>query len=317
MTTLNALSVDLEEYFQVSNFDRVIDRSRWAALPSRVDAATRRLLDLFEASGATATFFVLGWVAERHPDLVRAIAARGHEIACHGYGHELVYEIGEARFREDVRRAHRAIEDATGDRVAGYRAPSYSVTERSLWALDVLAEEGFTFDSSIFPIRHHRYGIPGFTSHPLRLRLPNGGSLLEFPLTTVRLGRWVLPLAGGAYLRFFPQALFRWGLSRNERAGHPNVLYLHPWEIDAGQPVQDVSLRVRVNHYYNLSRMESKLAGLLGRFRFRSLGEVLDHLDRRGEMPDAELSAALEGRIPPVARAGVPGAAEVREARAR
>jgi len=313
MTSLNALSVDLEEYFQVSNFDRVIDRSAWGALPSRVEAATERLLDLFDATRSTATFFVLGWVAERHPGLVRGIRDRGHEIACHGYGHELVYEIGVDRFRTDLARARTAIEDATGSRVMGYRAPSYSVTDRSLWALDVLAEEGFTFDSSIFPIRHHRYGIPDFARRPVRLRLPAGRSIVEFPLTTVRVGPLTLPLAGGAYLRFFPATLFRWGLRRNERARTPNVLYLHPWEIDAGQPVQDVSLRVRVNHYYNLSRMESKLRALLERFRFRTLGAVVGELDHAGALPTTDLDSALRGRV----RFDAPAAAEVREAEAR
>src|SRR5215510_1977782 len=175
--TLNALTVDLEEYFQVSNFDGVIDRARWDAVPSRVREATLRLLDGFDQTGSQATFFVLGWVAERQPGLVREIAKRGHEIACHGYGHELVYAIGPERFRADLRRARAAIEQATGAGVIGYRAPSYSITEASLWALQILVEEGFRYDSSIFPIRHHRYGIPGFARRPVQIELGGGRSI--------------------------------------------------------------------------------------------------------------------------------------------
>jgi polysaccharide deacetylase family protein (PEP-CTERM system associated) len=283
--TRNALTVDLEEYFQVSNFDATIDRSRWDALPSRLHGTTLRLLDGFEQTGSRATFFVLGWVAERHPALVREIASRGHEIACHGYGHELVYSLGTARFRADLQRARAAIEDAVGRNVEGYRAPSYSITERSLWALEILAEEGFRFDSSIFPIRHPRYGIPGFHRRPVRLELEGGGWIDEFPLTTLPLGPVALPLAGGAYLRFLPGPIFRWGLSRLVAAGEPTVLYLHPWEIDPDQPRAPAGFRVRVNHYYNLHRTESRLLRLLKRFEFAPMGEVLHGLEQRERLP--------------------------------
>ena len=283
--TVNALTVDVEEYFQVSNFDAVIDRSRWDSLPSRVSEATRRLLDAFEATGNRATFFVLGWVAERHPKLVREIAERGHEIACHGYAHELVYEIGPAPFRADLRRARAAIEDAAGLPVRGYRAPSYSITKRSLWALEILRDEGFRFDSSIFPIHHHRYGIPDFPRRPVRIELGGGRWIHEFPLTTLRAGPFNLPLAGGAYLRFLPGPVFRWGLSRLATAGEPTVLYLHPWEIDPDQPRQAVGWRVRINHYHNLSRTEARLRRLLERFRFAPMGEILDALAADGRLP--------------------------------
>ena len=288
--TLNALSVDLEEYFQVSNFAGLIERSRWETLPSRVRESTRRLLDAADATGNRATFFVLGWVAERHPDLVREIAARGHEIACHGYGHELVYELGPERFRADLRRARAAIEQATGSAVYGYRAPSYSITEASLWALQILVEEGFRYDSSIFPIRHHRYGIPGFARRPVRVVLASGVAIREFPLTTLAAGPWSLPLAGGAYLRFLPLPLFSWGLGRLVAAGEPTVLYVHPWEIDPEQPRQATSWLVRVNHYHNLHRTEARLRQLLERFRFAPLGEVLDRLEAQGRLPDLDLS---------------------------
>lgn len=288
-----ALTVDLEEYFQVSNFDRVIAREDWDALPSRVGDSTRRLLDAFDAADSRATFFSLGWVAERHPALLREIAERGHELACHGYSHELVYDLDPERFRADLRRARAAIEDATGKAIEGYRAPSYSITRDSLWALDVLAEEGFRWDSSVFPIRHHRYGIPGFPRHPLRLSLRGGASLLEFPLTTVQLGPLTLPVAGGAYLRFLPFGLFRRAFERVVAQGRPALLYLHPWEVDPDQPRQDVGWRIRVNHYYNLARTEDRLRRLLARFRFAPLGRVLDELDARGDLESRSLDALM------------------------
>jgi polysaccharide deacetylase family protein (PEP-CTERM system associated) len=292
--SLHALSVDLEEHFQVANFAGLIERSRWDDQPSRVGSSARRLLDLFDDTASRATFFVLGWVAERQPALVREIAARGHEIACHGYGHELVYEIGPERFREDLRRARRAIEDAAGVRVEGYRAPSFSITARSLWALEILAQEGFRFDSSIFPIRHHRYGIPSFERRPAALRLPSGLAIREFPLTTLDLGPLRLPLAGGAYLRFLPAALFRWGLRRIDGAREPSVLYLHPWEIDAEQPRVNASWRVAVNHYHNLHRMAGRVRALLERYRFAPLGRVLQDLADAGRLPERDLSQARE-----------------------
>jgi len=291
----NALTVDLEEYFQVSNFERVIDRARWDALPSRVADATKRLLDLFDHTGHRATFFSLGWVAERQPTLLREIAGRGHEIACHGHEHDLVYALGPERFRADLRRSRRALEQAVGAPVVGYRAPSYSVTRASLWALDVLAEEGFRFDSSIFPTRHPRYGIPGFVREPVRLVLPGGASLAEFPLTTLPLGPVALPLAGGAYLRFLPPALFRAGFGRLVRRGTPTILYLHPWEVDPDQPRQPVGWRVRLNHYFGLAQVEGRLRALLERFAFAPVGEVLRSLEDAGRLPALSLDRALGG----------------------
>ena len=288
--SLHALSVDLEEHFQVANFDDLIERARWDDEPSRVDDSARRLLDAFEQHRRHATFFVLGWVAERRPALVREIAARGHEIACHGYGHELVYEIGPERFREDLKRARKAIEDAVGARALGYRAPSFSITARSLWALDILAEEGFAYDSSIFPVRHYRYGIPDFDQRPVELRLPSGLSIREFPLTTLDVGPVRLPLAGGAYLRFLPPAVFRWGLQRLADAREPSVLYLHPWEIDAEQPRLPTGWRVRVNHYHNLHRTLGRVRALLDRYAFEPVGRVLDRLAEAGRLPARELA---------------------------
>lgn len=287
----HALSVDLEEHFQVSNLAGRIDRRAWDAQPSRVAGSGRRLLELFNETGSRATFFVLGWVAQRQPELVREIAARGHEIACHGYGHQIVYEIGPERFREDLKRAREVIEDAVGVRVRGYRAPSFSITQRSLWALEILAEEGFDYDSSIFPVRHYRYGIPGFARDPVRIDLGEGRSIREFPLTTLRLGRVALPLAGGAYLRLLPGWLFRWGFSHTASRGRPTVLYTHPWEIDPGQPRQPVPWWLRVNHYANLDRTEGRLRVLLERFQFAPVGEVLAALEREDALPARPLGA--------------------------
>ncbi len=288
---LNALTVDLEEYFQVSNFDHCIGRSRWPELPSRVQMQTRRILDLFEETGTRATFFALGWVAERRASLLSEIASRGHEIACHGYGHQILYEIGPQRFRADLRRARAAIEDAVGSAVVGYRAPSFSITERSLWALEILAEEGFQYDSSIFPIRHYRYGMPGFPPDPVRIDLGQGRSIREFPLTTLRLGRMALPLAGGAYLRLMPAWLFRRAFSWPASRGRPTVLYTHPWEIDPEQPRQPVHWLKRMNHYANLGRTEGRLRALLMRFPFVPMGEVLANLERSDALPSHPLAA--------------------------
>ena len=290
---LNAFSVDLEEYFQVANFDHCIDRRRWPELPSRAEAQTHRLLDLCDRTRTRATFFVLGWVAERQPRLVREIAARGHEIACHGYGHELIYAIGPERFRADVQRARSVIEDAVGGPVEGYRAPSFSITERSLWALEILAEEGFRFDSSIFPVRHHRYGIPDFPREPVRLALPSGKSIVEYPLTTLAWGPLRFPVAGGGYLRLLPFALLRWGIGRLVAAQRPTVLYVHNWEIDADQPRQDVSALVRWNHYHNLERVEERLQTLLERARYAPLCEVIAALEASARLATAPLEAPI------------------------
>lgn len=305
-TASNALSVDVEDYFQVSNFDQLIPRDDWSALPSRVSDSTRRLLDLFDERAHRATFFSLGWVADRQPQLLREIADRGHEVACHGYGHELVYEIGPDRFRADLKRARRSIEDATGVQVTGYRAPSYSITHDSLWALDILCEEGFLYDSSIFPIRHHRYGIPEFSRVPVKVALPNGGRITEFPMTTLRVGPLNLPLAGGAYLRFLPGILFRGAFSRIVASARPTVLYVHPWEIDPDQPRQNVDLKVRVNHYYNLGRMAGKLGDLLKDHEFAPLSSVLDHLERTHRLPESSLHDLVNAR-PPIPDTGSQG----------
>ena len=278
MKTRNALTVDVEDYFQVSAFDGVVARDTWHERPSRVEANTRRLLDLFDNAGARATFFVLGWIAERFPGLVPEIAGRGHEIACHGYGHRLVYTQTPAEFRGETDRAKRVLEDQAGVSVAGYRAASYSITHASLWALDVLVDLGFRYDSSIFPVRHDRYGIPGSPRWPHQRRTPRGRALLEFPLTTWRIGGVDVPVAGGGYFRIYPYALTRHALRHVNRVdGQPFVFYLHPWEIDPGQPRIAASWRSRFRHYTGLARCEPRLRRLLDEFEFTTVADCLEN----------------------------------------
>ena len=270
------MTVDVEDYFHVSVFERVIDREQWPSMESRVVANTERLLGLFDESAVKATFFVLGWVAERQPRLVKTIVGRGHELASHGYGHQLIYKQAPEEFRRDVRRAKALLEDAGGVEVRGYRAPSFSVTARSLWALDVLLEEGYRYDASIFPIRHDRYGIPDAPRWPHQLSRP-AGQIFEVPGSTVRLGGTNLPVAGGGYFRILPYAWTRWGLARvNRHEKQPAVFYLHPWEIDPGQPRLPASALGRFRHYRNLHKTETRLRALMRDFRFGPLNAVLE-----------------------------------------
>jgi polysaccharide deacetylase family protein (PEP-CTERM system associated) len=271
---VNAMTIDVEDYFQVSAFERVVPRDRWHEYESRVAANTDRVLGILAEASVHATFFVLGWVAERDPSIVRRISAEGHEVASHGYGHRLVYDQTPDEFREDVRRAKSLLEDIIGKPVLGYRAPSFSVTERSLWALDVLIEEGFTYDASIFPIRHDRYGIPGAPRHPYVVR----PGLLEVPGSTIRIAGTNLPIAGGGYFRLLPYCWTRFGIRRlNELEGRPAVFYMHPWEVDPEQPRLNGSRLSRFRHYRNLAETEGRLRRLLSDFRFDTIaGAILE-----------------------------------------
>jgi polysaccharide deacetylase family protein (PEP-CTERM system associated) len=272
---VNAMSVDVEDYFQVSAFDRVVRRAEWDAFESRVCANTERLLGLFDESGVRATFFVLGWVAARYPHLIRRIADAGHEVASHGHAHRLVYDLLPEEFRDDVRRAKGTLEDLCGVEVAGYRAPSYSITKRSLWALDVLIEAGYRYDASIFPIHHDRYGIPDAARHIHVLRR-GGSSIVEAPASTVRVGRVNLPIAGGGYFRLLPYWWTRWGIQQLNRLEHrPAIFYLHPWEVDPDQPRIAVSALARVRHYGNLRQTMARLRMLLSDFRFSTVANVV------------------------------------------
>jgi polysaccharide deacetylase family protein (PEP-CTERM system associated) len=292
LPVINAMTIDVEDYFQVSAFDDVVPRSAWDGMESRVVRNTHRLLDLFSEEGVTGTFFVLAWVAERHPGLVRAIAARGHEIASHGFGHRLVYDQTPDAFREDVRRARQLLQSIAGVPVLGYRAPSYSITRQSLWALDVLIDEGYTYDSSIFPIRHDRYGIPDAPRHAHPI-VRERGTVIELPPATVRVGSMNLPVAGGGYFRLLPYGWTRWGIDRiNRRESRPAIFFLHPWEIDADQPRLPARRLSRFRHYRNLHRTEGRLRQLVRDFRFGPIHAALPDLFRQPAAPSMAVGAA-------------------------
>jgi polysaccharide deacetylase family protein (PEP-CTERM system associated) len=272
----NILTVDVEEYFHPNAMDAVVDPSTWDGLPRRVEHNTNRLLDLLSEHDVRATFFVLGWVAERLPHLVIEIARRGHEVACHGYAHRLVYRLGPERFRDDVARAKRVLEDCLGQRVAGFRAASYSIVESTLWALDVLIEEGFEYDSSVFPVRHDIYGIPGFHRFAVRLRRA-AGDIIEIPPSTVHLLGRNWPVAGGGYFRLLPYWVTRMSVQRlNRRDKAPAMVYVHPWELDVDQPRLHAGALSRFRQYTNLRTTEARLRRLLGEFTFAPIRDVID-----------------------------------------
>jgi len=271
--TRNALTVDVEEYFQVAAFERTIPRASWEGTDSRVELSTGRVLDVFAGHGAKATFFVLGWIAERYPALVRRIVAEGHELASHGYDHTRIHNFSRAQFREDVTRTKGILEDISGVQVRGYRAPSYSIDARNLWALDVLQETGHAYSSSIYPIAHDLYGMPEAPRFPFHLR---DGSILEIPVTTVRIAGRNFPCGGGGYFRLLPYGAFRWMLERvNEQDQQPGLFYFHPWEVDPEQPrVNGAPLRSRFRHYLNLGQMQPRLERLLSDFSWGRMDEV-------------------------------------------
>ena len=266
----------MEDYYHVSAFESVVRRDSWDHLESRVENNTLRILDLLDEYHTRATFFILGHVAERHPGLVRSIQQRGHEIASHGYSHRRIYTQTPQQFREETRKAKKLVEDIAGQAVLGYRAASYSITDKSLWALDILAEEGFRYDSSIFPVRHDLYGIPGHQRFSCAIeRNGSGIMLMEIPLSTVRIVGVNIPIAGGGYLRLFPYAVTRWALLQlNLRERQPAVVYFHPWEIDPDQPRIRASWKSQFRHYTNLREMEGKLRKLMGDFSFAPVREV-------------------------------------------
>ena len=272
---VNAMTVDLEDYFHVSVFDGVVPRDRWQHLERRVEFNTDRLLRIFDDEGVKATFFVLGCVAKDLPQLIARIAAAGHEVASHGYAHRLIYDQTVDEFRDDVRRSKDLLESGAGQSVEGFRAPSYSIVPQTLWALDVLIEEGFRYDASIFPIRHDRYGIPLSPRHPYMLTR-QAGSIVEAPASTVRIGSTNLPIAGGGYFRILPYGWTRWGIAHlNRREKQPAIFYLHPWEIDPEQPRLQAGFVSRFRHYRNLDRTESRLRRLVHDFHFGCLRTVL------------------------------------------
>jgi polysaccharide deacetylase family protein (PEP-CTERM system associated) len=274
---INALTVDVEDYYQVVVFQRGIDRAEWPSFESRVERNTDALLEAFQRRGAKATFFCLGCVAEKHPGLVRRIADGGHEIGSHGFGHEPIHRMTREAFREDAARTRALLEDVAGSPVTGFRAPSFSVRKDTLWALDAILDAGYRYDSSIFPIGRPDYGIPDAERAPHMRETPSGRRIAELPLTVASfLGRAV-PVSGGGYFRMLPFGITRWGFAQVNRAGRPAVFYMHPWEIDGGQP----DLRGRTNalgafrHYVGLKGASAKLERLLGAFQFGTARDVL------------------------------------------
>lgn len=272
---LNALTIDVEDYFHVAAFEKVVRVEDWDRYESRVEKNTEHILAMLDDAHVSATFFILGWVAERYPHLVRRIAEAHHEVACHGYTHRRITTLSPEEFRWEIRHAKQILEDAAGVPVWGYRAPSYSVTTASWWALDILMDEGFKYDSSIFPIRHDLYGIPNYQRFAHVIHGKEAGEIVEFPLSTIRVGGVNLPVAGGGYFRLFPYAVTHWAIRYlNAYAKQPAIVYFHPWEIDPMQPRIQASWKSHLRHYTNLKRMEAKLRALLSHFAFAPMREV-------------------------------------------
>jgi polysaccharide deacetylase family protein (PEP-CTERM system associated) len=284
-TIHNILTVDVEEYFQVENFKGVVPRERWPARGGRAARSTRGILDILDASAARATFFIVGWVAEQFPDLVREIAARGHEIGSHGFSHLPIFDMDPTSFRADLRRSKKALEAAAGVEVRGYRAPTFSIVERTLWALDILYDEGFAYDSSIFPVHHDRYGIPSAERFIHMRATPAGRRILELPPMTARFAGCNIPMGGGAYFRLLPVEAFVYTLRRLNAQGKPGVVYLHPWEFDPGQPRLAGKWTSRFRHYHNLHATAGKLRRLLRSGRFTTAADALQTHDVGGRNP--------------------------------
>ncbi len=278
----NALTIDVEDYFQVSAFAPHIDRSDWGRLECRVERNVDRILQMLDERRIKATFFTLGWLAERHPAVVRAIARQGHEVASHGYGHERVSDLSRSSFLDDIRSAKAILEDLSGAPVTGYRAPSFSIGKSNLWAFDCLAESGYRYSSSIYPIRHDHYGMP---DAPRFAHRRSDSGLIEIPVTTLRVAGRNLPSSGGGYFRLLPYAVSRWMLRQvNAVDGEAAVFYFHPWEIDPEQPrIAGVGMKTRFRHYVNLSRTHARLSRLLADFDWGRMDEIF--LDTAGAAP--------------------------------
>ena len=268
----NAFTIDVEDYFQVSAFAPYIPRSEWDSRSCRVERNVDRILRMLDAHGTKATFFTLGWIAERYPQLVRTIVAGGHELASHGYGHERASDLSEAAFFADIDSSRKLLEDLSGQQVKGYRAPSFSIGERNLWAFDCLERAGYLYSSSIYPIRHDHYGMPDAPRFAHRVR----DGLLEVPVTTATFFDRNWPASGGGYFRLMPYALSRWLVGRvNRQDGQPAIFYFHPWEIDVDQPrIPGINLKTRFRHYLNLHRTETRIQRLLKDFRWGRMDEI-------------------------------------------
>lgn len=275
----NGLSIDVEDYFQVWAFSDVSHREIWHTFESRIEVSTERALRLFDDANVHATFFTLGWIAERHPALVRKIVACGHEVASHGYWHEKVTNQNARQFREDVCRAKQLLEDITGEQVTGYRAPSFSVNSTNLWAFDVLSDAGYLYSSSTYPVSHDHYGMPESPRFAYR---PGALDILEVPMSTAHVMGRNMPCSGGGYFRLLPYSYFRWAIRRmNDEENEPAIFYFHPWEIDLEQPrLSGISLKSRFRHFVNISKMESRIKKLLADFSWDRMDNVFLRCDR-------------------------------------
>ena len=278
MTMKNTLTIDVEDYFHVAALGKSIDLTDWDRIEPRVVDNMNRLLDMFDEHGVKATHFVLGWVAERFPELIKEIDRRGHEVASHGYSHQLVYNQSPEVFFQETKDSKSLIENIIGKPIFGYRAASYSITKKSLWALDTLAELGFIYDSSIFPVVHDRYGIKDSPIYPHVLETPGKKKLVEYPLSTYTFLGQAIPVAGGGYFRLYPYWLSRFFYRSINKSNMPFVFYLHPWEVDPGQPRVKASFISEFRHYNNLEKCQGRLASLLSDFEFVTMKEKLDSL---------------------------------------
>jgi polysaccharide deacetylase family protein (PEP-CTERM system associated) len=278
--TVNAISVDVEDYYHVSAFSKYINKTEWDSLESRVERNTQRILEIFNNEEVKATFFILGWIAEKYPKLIKEISDYGHEIACHGYSHDLIYTQSKEDFQKETIMSKRILEDIVGSEVIGYRAASYSITNRSLWALDVLAQAGFKYDSSIFPILHDRYGIKNAEPFPHVVKTEKGNSIIEFPISTIKMLSFNVPISGGGYFRLYPYWLTRLGLRKiNLDYNSPFIFYMHPWELDVNQPKIDSNYISKFRHYNNIDKFETRLLKLVNDFRFTTVSEVIKEID--------------------------------------
>ncbi len=272
----NAFTVDVEDYFQVEALSSAINIDSWGQHESRVEKNTHLMLKILDDAQQKGTFFVLGWIAKRFPKLVEQISAQGHEIASHGMSHQLIYNQQQSVFKQETIDSKALLEDIVQQPVEGYRAATYSITNKSLWALDVLVEAGFKYDSSIFPMRHDKYGIADINPVPHLLTAPKGGQIVEFPITTLKSRMMTIPIAGGGYFRLFPYSFSRWGLKQINKQNRPFVFYIHPWEVDPEQPVvKNISRFSKFRHYNNLSKCKSRLIKLTDDFKFSTMKSVL------------------------------------------
>lgn len=276
---LNALTIDLEDYYHAASFEHIIDKRNWDDMESRIQQNLEKILSILDEYQVKATFFALGWVAERYPILIRTIVNEEHEVASHGYNHTMINHQSKGSFKEDIIKTKKILEDITGIKIKGYRAPSFSINKSSLWALNILCEYGHMYDSSIFPIRHDRYGMSDAKRFPHTIQLNGRGNIKEFPPSTIRILNLNFPIAGGGYLRLFPIKFIEWGIKKlNNIEKQPAIIYLHPWELDPQQPRIPARWLSRFRHYVNLDTTEKKLRHLIKNFRFTTLNKMCTYL---------------------------------------